>query len=107
MFSSLDRADIQLEAGPDGQQRFVQTDHRRAAEIEQEPELSIIFALVRIMNPKRIAEAGSPEPIVFYSAQELPPEFLSQAIHAAGAGCSSAIKSSQRLRAQNRPDWRE
>jgi hypothetical protein len=84
MFSSLDRADIELKAGPDGRRQFVQTDHRTAVEIAQEPELSIVFALIRIFNPKRFTEAGSTEPIIFYSAQELPPEFLRQTIHAAG-----------------------
>ena len=79
MFSSLDRADIVLKAGPDGRQQYVQTDHRTAAEIEQEPDLSVLFTLVRILNPKRMAEAGSPEPVVIYSAQERPPEFLRRA----------------------------
>lgn len=84
MFSSLDRVDIVLKPGPDGRQRYVQTDHRTAAEIEQEPDLSVLFALVRILHPKRMAEAGSPEPVVIYSARERPPAFLRRAIHAAG-----------------------
>jgi hypothetical protein len=84
VFSSLDRVDIVLKPGPDGRPRYVQTDHRTAAEIEGEPELSVLFALVRILNPRRMAEAGSPEPLVIYSAQERPPEFLRRAIHAAG-----------------------
>jgi hypothetical protein len=84
MFSSLDRVDIELKPGPDGRQQYVQTDHRTAAEIEEEPELSILFALVRILNPKRMAEAGSAEPLVTYLAQERPPEFLRRATHAAG-----------------------
>jgi hypothetical protein len=86
VFSSLDRADIVLKPGPDGRQQYVQTDHRTAAEIEQEPDLSVLFALIRILNPKRLAEAGSPEPVVIYSVQEPPPEFLRRAIHAAGGG---------------------
>jgi hypothetical protein len=84
MFSSLDRADIELKPGPDRRQKFVQTDHRTAVEIEETLELSVLFALIRILNPKRLAEAGSPEPIIFYAAQELPPELLRRAIHTAG-----------------------
>ncbi len=84
MFSSLDRADLELKPGPDNRQQFVQTDHRTAAEIEETPELSVLFALVRVLNPKRLAEPGSPEPVIFYATQELPPEFLRRAIHAAG-----------------------
>jgi len=85
VFSSLDRVDIVLKPGSDGRQQFVQTDHRTAAEIEQERELSALFALVRVLNPKRMAEAGAPEPVVLYWAQERPPEFFRRVIHAAGA----------------------
>jgi hypothetical protein len=84
VFSSLDRVDIVLGPGPDGRPQYVQTDHRTAEEIEREPELSALFALVRVLNPKRMAEAGSPEPVVIYAAQERLPAFLRRAIHAAG-----------------------
>ncbi len=84
MYSSLDRVDIVLKPGPDGRQPFVQTDHRTNSEIERERDLSIVFALIRILNPKRMREEGSPEPIVMYMCQERPPEFLAQAINAAG-----------------------
>jgi len=84
VFSSLDRADIVLKSGPDGRGQFVQTDHRTADEIEQERELSSLFALIRVLNPKRMGEPGSLEPVVLYSAQERPPEFLRRVIHAAG-----------------------
>jgi len=84
VFSSLDRVDIVLTPGPDGRQQFVQSDHRTAAAVEQERELSALFALVRVLNPKRMAEAGAPEPVVMYSVQERPPEFLRRVVHAAG-----------------------
>jgi hypothetical protein len=84
VFSSLDRVDIVLEPEADGRQRFVQTDHRAAGEIEREPALSTLFALVRILNPKRMAEEGSPEPAVLYIAQDRPPGFLGRAVRAAG-----------------------
>ncbi len=84
MFSSLDRVDIVLKKGPDGRLTFVQTDHRSAEEIEREPELSVLFALVRVLNPRRMAEPGGPEPVVIYTSMERPPEFLHRAIRAAG-----------------------
>jgi hypothetical protein len=85
MYSSLDRADIEVKnPSEDGRRMFVQTDHRTTDEIQEQPELSTIFALIRILNPKQIVEDGSPEPIVIYSAQERPPEFLQRVIYAAG-----------------------
>jgi hypothetical protein len=84
VFTSLDRADIVLKPGADGRRQFVQTDHRTAAEIEQERELSTLVALIRVLNPKRMREPGEPEPVVLYSAQERPPEFLQRVIHVAG-----------------------
>jgi hypothetical protein len=83
MYSSLDRADIVV-GGKDGRKQYVQTDHRSAAEIEAEPELSVVFALVRVLNPKRMREDGGPEPVVVYSAAGEPPAFLRRAIRAAG-----------------------
>lgn len=84
MFASLDRADMVLETGPDGRQRFVQTDHRTVEEIEREPELSALMALVRILNPKRMAEPGTPEPVVIYAARARLPESIRRVIFAAG-----------------------
>jgi hypothetical protein len=83
VFSSLDRIDIVLKE-VEGRKQFVQTDHRTAGEVEEEPELSVLFALIRILNPKRMAEPGTPEPVVMYAARERPPEFLRKAIRAAG-----------------------
>jgi len=85
MFSSLDRIDIVLKPTVDGRQQYVQTDHRNLAEIEKEPELSVLFALVRILNPKRMGEAaGTSEPVVLYSVLNGAPDFLRRAIRAAG-----------------------
>src|SRR5437879_1072282 len=77
MFSSLDRIDI-ITTGA-----YVQTDHRTADEIEREPELSVLFAIVRVLNPTRVEPADSAKPVV-YVAQNQPPEFLRHAIRAAG-----------------------
>jgi hypothetical protein len=92
VFSSLDRADVVLKPGADGRQQFVQTDHRTSEEIEQAPELSTLFALVRVLNPKRMAKASSTEPVVIYSAQHRPPEFLRRAIRAAGGQLTIGLR---------------
>lgn len=84
MFSSLDRVDIVLKADAEGRQRFVQTDHRTADEVSAEPELSALFALIRVLAPRRLAAAGSLAPTVCYSSRERPPEFLRRVIAAAG-----------------------
>lgn len=62
-FASLDRADIVLGSGPDGRPRFVQRGHRTVEEIERGPKLTAMLALVRVLNPERMAEPGSPEQI--------------------------------------------
>ncbi|MFC1610137.1 hypothetical protein ACFL6C_04215 [Myxococcota bacterium] len=82
MYSSLDRIDIVAEQ-PDGTQFSVQTDHRSAEEIESEPDLSIIFTLIRILNPLRMGEMAVGG--VDYIFQAPPPDFLQQAVASAGA----------------------
>lgn len=83
MFSSLNRVDI-VANDKDGRRLLVQTDHRTAAEIAEEPELSVAFALVRVLNPKRMTEPDEPEPTVVYSTIDPPPDFLRVTIRAAG-----------------------
>jgi hypothetical protein len=82
MYSSLDRVDVVAEK--DGHKEYCQTDHRSAAEIGAQRELSVVFALTRILNPKRSAKVGGQEPVVIYVLQEEPPEFFRRAIRAAG-----------------------
>jgi hypothetical protein len=81
MYASLDRVDIVAQRD-DGRKEYWQTDHRTAEEIERQRALSVLFALVRILNPGRGDEA---EPVMVYSAAHPPPEFLLQALRAAGA----------------------
>ena len=85
MFSSLDRADISLAPTQAGNPQFVQTDHRSPEEISQNSELSAVMALIRTVNPKRMAEDGAPEPFVIYTCEQHPPLFLKRIISAAGA----------------------
>ena len=69
MFSSLDRVDIELSPDADGRAQYVQTDHRSSDEIELTRELSAAFALVRILNPKRMVEAGGRNQLSFTRAK--------------------------------------
>ncbi|HEY0132988.1 MAG TPA: hypothetical protein VGB85_02875, partial [Nannocystis sp.] len=84
VFSSLDRVDL-VYTGPDGRVRWLQSDHRRPAQIESEAELSLIFALLRLTDPRRDFPEGEPSPVLEYRCQHMPPAFLRAAIAAAGA----------------------
>jgi len=83
MFSSLDRIDIVTQDKTSGQKHFVQTDHRSAAEIQQEEEVSILFALTRVLNARLMGEQEGGVR-VFYVCSERPPDFLQRAVVAAG-----------------------
>lgn len=49
MYSSLDKIDI-VARSPDGRKLLVQTDHREPREIEEDVELSVLFALTRVAH---------------------------------------------------------
>lgn len=88
MYASLDRIDIvtqRIVTQRDGRKEYWQTDHRDANEIEKQRALSILFALTKILNPRRGLEPGEPEPVMIYSAISPPREFLLRALRAAGA----------------------
>jgi hypothetical protein len=79
MYSSLDRIDILAEG--DSGVLAVQTDHRPRAEIEDEPELSTLFALIRVLNARRIlADQERTIEAVVYVALDDPPPFLLEAL---------------------------
>ena len=80
MYSSLDRIDIVAGDDPD-KPLFVQTDHRSADEIEAERELSTIFALTKVLAPKRMNENAT---VCYAPMGELPP-FFEDVLGAAGA----------------------
>lgn len=84
MFSSLDRVDIAY-TDPEGRTRWLQSDHRRPAEIEAEAELSLLFALIRVLNPRRDFPDDEPEPVLEYRCQHPPPGFIAAAVAGAGA----------------------
>ena len=78
VFASLTKIDV-VATGP----IYYQTDHRSRAEIEATPELSVLFALVRMCNARRY----KPEerPVVIYSyAGEGVPAFIEEVVAAAG-----------------------
>lgn len=81
MFASLHRADGELPP-EDGVPRFVLTDHRTAKEMKASRDLSIIFAMVRVLRTRRLTD--DPPPIVYYMTQYLPPDFLVEAVGACG-----------------------
>lgn len=84
MYSSIQKVDVIAE-GEDGA-LLVQTDHRRADEIEKAPELSVLFAVARIVNARHIAVAEKLKvaDIVYAAIIDTPPQFLLDAIGAAG-----------------------
>lgn len=63
MYSSLHKIDI-VANGPDGRKLLVQTDHRDPAEVEPEAELSVLFALTRLI----MAQRSEPGGVVRYAA---------------------------------------
>ena len=75
MYCSLDKID--LAAQVDGRPIAVQTDDRACREIEAEPELSVLFAMARVLNARQQAAS------VHYKLDTVP-RFLAEAIAAAG-----------------------
>lgn len=59
----------------------MQTDHRSAAEVEAEPEISVLFALTRVSAARAMGEGGAD---VTYACRFAPPGFLREAVAAAG-----------------------
>lgn len=81
MYCSLDKID--LSATVDGRQVAIQTDHRSAAEIEAEPELSALFAMVRVLNARsHLADEAA---AVHYMLAGTLPALLREALTVVGA----------------------
>ena len=83
MYCSLDKID--LAATVDGRHVAMQTDHRSAAEIEAEPELSVLYAMARVLNARSHLADDHPEASVHYVAAAEPPALLRAALCAVGA----------------------
>jgi len=82
VYCSLDRIDLTLRAD-DGTLIRAQTDHRTPAEVAATPELSVLFAIARIVNARRGAQSGSVR--AAYFARLEPPPFLKQVLAQLGA----------------------
>jgi len=82
MFGSLESVDVVVQDPETGRRRFFQTDHRTAEEIRQQEEISILFALTRVLSARGL---GTPQEVeVGYVCFEPPPEFLRHAVASAG-----------------------
>ena len=81
MYSSLQRMDITTQ----GERGIiaVQTDHRSPEEMEEQREISTIFALTRVLNPLR-AEGQECEAVKHVGAHP-PADFMAHALRCAGA----------------------
>ncbi len=84
MYCSIDRIDVT--AHIDGKPVVIQHDHRAAAEIEAEPELSALFAMSRVLNARcHLADEGHAGARVHYQMIGAPPGELREALAAVGA----------------------
>jgi hypothetical protein len=83
MYCSIDKID--LAANVDGKPIALQTDHRTRDEIDDDPELSALFAMARIVNARaQLADDGHPGAAVHYVVSDDPPVALREALTAAG-----------------------
>ena len=87
MYCSIDKID--LAAKVDGKPIAVQTDLRSREEILDAPELSILFAMARIVNARaQLADDGHRDAAVHYVVAAEPPAMLREALAAAGGTLS-------------------
>ncbi|MFY0573643.1 hypothetical protein ACN28S_04080 [Cystobacter fuscus] len=84
MYSSLDSIDIVTQNEETGRKGFLQTDHRSAAEIQREREVSTLFALTRMLNARQAIESEGGPVDVLYVCSEAPPDFLRSVVTSAG-----------------------
>jgi len=84
VYCSIDKIDLATRL--DGQAIAVQTDHRNRDELEAEPELTVLFAMARVVNARsQLADDGHPRAAVHYVVSADPPTSLREALTAAGA----------------------
>lgn len=83
MYCSLDKIDLAVEI--EGRPVAMQTDDRVAADIEAEPERSVLYAMTRILNARcQLARDGFPDAQVNYVVTHQPPRELVEALRAVG-----------------------
>lgn len=88
MYSSLHRVDIVVKREGGGE-LFVQTDHRTPSEVEEDLDVSVLFALTRSLVPKRNAKS---EASVRYVCLETMHPSLVEVVASCGAEAESAGK---------------
>ncbi|MBX3155993.1 MAG: hypothetical protein KF773_08335 [Deltaproteobacteria bacterium] len=99
MYCSIDKVD--LAASVEGHEVAIQTDHRSAAEIDEEPELSGLFAMARVLNARGLlADEGHPEAAVCYVISGDAPLVLREALRAAGGTLERVGAASPVIRAE-------
>jgi len=90
VYCSIDKID--LAARVEGRTIAVQTDERSPDEIENAPELSVLFAMARVLNARaQLADDGNHDAPVHYRVAGAP-AFLAEAIAAAGGTLDLARK---------------
>lgn len=83
MYSSL--LTIDLVADADGITKLIQTDHRDTEEMAAEPEISVLFAIARILSAKAYGvRSGKPDAQVVYGCMNTPSKEVVEAIAACG-----------------------
>ncbi len=96
MYCSIDKIDLATRV--DGQPIAIQTDHRSCAEIEAEPELSVLFAMARVLNARgHLAEDGHADAGVHYVTSDDVPAVLRDALAAVGATIEHVGRELERL----------
>jgi hypothetical protein len=86
MYSSILKVDIVAKSKTGTEVMYVQTDHRTKDEIASEPEISILFALSRMLNAKAHAkQAGHTDLTVIYACMDEPTPELTEALASTGA----------------------
>ena len=87
MYSSIKRVDIVAEE--DGVEVCIQTDHRAPDEMDEDAELSVLFALTRTLLPRRFATDGKPMPVVRYAALQGASRAVAEAVASTGSQLES------------------
>ena len=85
-----------MAAEHDGRKVFIQTDHRSPEEMDETPEISVLFALVRTLLPKRLGEDGQPAQ-VRYAALSGASAGVAEAIASTGAELESMANGSPEI----------
>lgn len=95
VFCSLDRVDLVTEE--QGVRVCIQTDHRSIDEMEENPEISVLFALIRTLLPRRFARGDESAPRVRYAALAGVSSAVRDAVAAAGAELESSESGAPQL----------